>query len=562
MFYLYAEEGLPAVEPTAEDIDKIKADIADLENAIGTNQGNAYWARARKSLLAKSMSDDIDEAKKEWGFVRMWREPNGSVCQLCGHHPIVYLFLIKNRINGNQMIVGSECIVNYLHIPGAPDLAVLKTRLGQLRSLLKKLLAAQATPEQIGAAIATREKLQAFERKLNMVIARIAAPDPDVDIRELLTALVAPNRIASALKVGTGGYKGVSEAVDALRQLQYFLTRLGEKSKIYKPFKLLPAVLAIMRKRSEDDDKYEMLVNLEKRLERCFPFETAAALVEMAWSEIRNCRKEAIAAATKEAEAAKESTRRNTQYEAEVLQEYDYLERALKAGVKANNDQIDDQLARYVKYIESDDFPRDLEKEIPHFVGYLTAGEDPIETAAFWIEQFANNLYTWNIESAIQRKFGIGRLDDSAGVKRALLMAANEGYIDVEHKGDPREEFIKKMNADDKEVIALLSKEVDDIKILGSRADRKNYEVMSEDLKIDVEKFYKCSPASVDFMRRFCTDIFRKWRAGQIRSLSFGQRNIVEKQYAITKGGRPVNASMWDDLKPELTEPYSPGYGR
>ncbi len=46
-----------------------------------------------------------------WECVNIFTQKGGK-CQLCGHYPITYHFVAKNRKDGKQLIVGSECIGN------------------------------------------------------------------------------------------------------------------------------------------------------------------------------------------------------------------------------------------------------------------------------------------------------------------------------------------------------------------------------------------------------------------------------------------------------------------
>ncbi len=46
-----------------------------------------------------------------WECVNIFTQPNGK-CQLCGHEPITYHFVAKNKKDGKQIVVGSECICN------------------------------------------------------------------------------------------------------------------------------------------------------------------------------------------------------------------------------------------------------------------------------------------------------------------------------------------------------------------------------------------------------------------------------------------------------------------
>ena len=124
-----------AAEEVVLDPAMSEQELDNAEKELDVKQvgrSGAYWPRIRAKILETSSSTDIDEAVKEWKHMRTWMAKNG-VCELCGHHPIVYHFLIENRVNNKTLVVGSECIYNYLEVPGVPDPATLKKRLNQLR---------------------------------------------------------------------------------------------------------------------------------------------------------------------------------------------------------------------------------------------------------------------------------------------------------------------------------------------------------------------------------------------------------------------------------------------
>ena len=62
-----------------------------------------------EELIRNSLSDDYDSSILEWVYDGdRWKEEPVTHC-ICGH-PIIERCLVKNRINGNEMIIGNCCI--------------------------------------------------------------------------------------------------------------------------------------------------------------------------------------------------------------------------------------------------------------------------------------------------------------------------------------------------------------------------------------------------------------------------------------------------------------------
>jgi len=84
---------------------------------------NAWIQNATKNLLPLSNSSDFANAKKEWEYVGLIDNEEADFdCQLCGHKEIRYEYTIENRINQNEMIVGSSCILKFItHLAETQD---------------------------------------------------------------------------------------------------------------------------------------------------------------------------------------------------------------------------------------------------------------------------------------------------------------------------------------------------------------------------------------------------------------------------------------------------------
>jgi len=94
--------------------------MREVENMVE----NTWLLNATKKLLPLSNASDFVNAKKEWVYVGLIDNEEADFdCQLCGHKEIRYEYTIKNKINQNEMIVGSSCILKFItHLAKTQDL--------------------------------------------------------------------------------------------------------------------------------------------------------------------------------------------------------------------------------------------------------------------------------------------------------------------------------------------------------------------------------------------------------------------------------------------------------
>lgn len=65
-----------------------------------------HTTKMMKNLVMHSVSNDADKAKNEWVFVHV--VVGSNVCMVCGHKVKTEVWL-KNKLNGNNLCVGSVC---------------------------------------------------------------------------------------------------------------------------------------------------------------------------------------------------------------------------------------------------------------------------------------------------------------------------------------------------------------------------------------------------------------------------------------------------------------------
>ena len=77
------------------------------------------------AIVARSVADNWEEAKREWDLVEIYREDEPLTC-LCGHTPIIEICILRNRLNASSAIVGNVCVNRFLGIESEQIFAGLR----------------------------------------------------------------------------------------------------------------------------------------------------------------------------------------------------------------------------------------------------------------------------------------------------------------------------------------------------------------------------------------------------------------------------------------------------
>ncbi|KFJ10201.1 hypothetical protein DR66_1279 [Delftia acidovorans] len=74
-----------------------------------------YTQRVRDSILPLSVGDSLPKAFEEWSVTEnvIDHERPEEMCELCGQESLRYHFEIRNSLNGNQLWIGSQCILKF-----------------------------------------------------------------------------------------------------------------------------------------------------------------------------------------------------------------------------------------------------------------------------------------------------------------------------------------------------------------------------------------------------------------------------------------------------------------
>ena len=142
MFIAEAEKGLGKI--TVEKRTRAKSE-KEMEKQYLSATLSTYEIHARDLLVSLG-----SKSASEWevtGFNDLGEKASGT-CHLCGHAPIRYEYIItkmSGKHKGVSLKVGSECVVNYMHIP-----------LGDVKELARKFeFERQNDPENIKVQLET-----------------------------------------------------------------------------------------------------------------------------------------------------------------------------------------------------------------------------------------------------------------------------------------------------------------------------------------------------------------------------------------------------------------------
>lgn len=92
-------------------------------------------------IIARSVSKIWDAAKLEWVLHEIYEAEEPETC-LCGHHPIIELCVLRNKLNQVYATVGNCCVKKFIGLPSNLIFqAVKRVRADSSRSLNAESLA-------------------------------------------------------------------------------------------------------------------------------------------------------------------------------------------------------------------------------------------------------------------------------------------------------------------------------------------------------------------------------------------------------------------------------------
>lgn len=563
MFLLLAAKKIE-LDASMDEEAEIEEGLEDLEASekVG-RQGrqSPYWAKIRERLIQFSSTDNVDEAVREWVEDGSPFISHGS-CELCDKTPIKFHFPIRNKVTGKGMVVGCECIHNYLVISGYESPGALKKRLVSQLNILRKQEKGEATDDQV-AAVAQAYKL---EGQLRSRLAAVSGGAADFDMKEYRDALWEVISVGKALNIKDAVFTSAEDAYKATHALRKFTEDTRKKQKSFTGFGLGELVSTINRQR-DPQRKVESLERLLRILNTLFQYGMPDEVISRAWRAVGEVKAELLTKVTKKADEGKARLLDAYQDELAMARPYEYLRFLLEAGLEAQRKSFDAQVEKVRAAVEAEDFVDQLKSGSGtvgkllnmSFYPDLANSEGSAERTAYQVGQFLEAVARGHIAPlvhTIEQTFKItDSVRDWAGVKKALLRAAEDSVVDADVLG------VKAIPAFEKEIleknpkaIAILKEEVDEIAALAKATGNVAvHEAMGKALGFNVEKAYKLYSSKNGFESKFCSDIFERWKSGRMTALSPGQMGNINKQIAMKSRSGEVKDSMWEALKTELT---------
>ncbi len=528
----------PSLDEEAE-IDEAEAELDD----ISSNKG--YWPKIKEKLLSLSSSSEATEAVREWIYTDMWVGDEGT-CELCGFHPIKYHFKIVNQITRNSLVVGSECIYNYLEIPGVPSPVILKRRLNQLRARLKEL--AEGV-DQSDANLRQFQEIGMLERILYQRIQVLAAPDTDFDADEAARSVSEVVQIYASLHfVPTGAFKTCQEASKQLSQLRRFIASVAKRAKKLEGFSAARTVEAIMRLRT-DADKKANLSKMKGFLDDLGKLGNLTEVVSRGWDSLREAREVIVNGIEKEYQTASQQLRGRYEDELAFLRRYEYLHAALRSAVTHQRKVMSISAQAAIKFIQSDAFIENPQKgrQTAVFTPKTTLEEssDPLvltgSSIVRIVDMVRGNRAKWAYDALIRKGYKLTQPD----MLRIWLECLNAGVI--KHWGMEPEKSIEMLitqfgsDAVQKIVRAIVPD--------AAPADMTVVEAMTQAWGLDAEEAFKRLDPKNAKESRMATDLLDKFLAGRT-ALTFNQASILKRKLNT----KAVDPNMWEELKSKLQQ--------
>lgn len=570
MFLMLAagKKSIP-IDANLDEESEVDEGLADLEaaEAIG-RQGrkSPYWPKIRERLLQFSSTDDVDEAVREWVDSGNPFTASSGTCELCDKHPIKFHFPIKNRVTGKGLVVGSECVLNYLMIAGYESVASLRKRLVAQRNILKKKEKGEVTDEQVAAVNEAFE----IEKDLRSRIGAVSGGGADFDLKEYREALWDAISIGNSLRIQSTAFQSASDAYKATRQLQKFMDDVRKRQKGFTSDKLAELVTTVMRQR-DPQGRTQQLNTLRRIMGNVFQFGQPSDVISRAWGAIKESKDTLADQIVKKADEGKSRLMETYKDELDLARPYQHLQFMLSQGLAAQRKAFDEQVEKVQAALQDDNFLEQIKSESSAVAKLLNVAFYPdlgnsdgsLEQAAYNVGQFLDLVgknFVSGVTSAIEGIFAIdSNIRDAAGVRVAILRAADDGIIDADVLGPKAiADFEKKLRAKEPKILDLIQTEVNDISDLARRTGNLRIcEVMGEDLGFDVEQAFKLYSADNNFEKDFCQSLFnRVWKQG--RQLSPAQMGNIKRQISMKSRQGEVKNSMWDAMKAELTAKYRP----
>lgn len=547
------------LDANMDELPEIEEGLKELEQAaqIGGGRSGPYWSKIRAKILSCSSTQEVEEALKEWSRNgSAWISPNG-VCQLCGHHPISFHFPIKNRVTGANLVVGSECIYNYLEIPGFGSMEELRRRLNGERNRLKKKEMGEISEE----ALAIFQEASELEAQLRQRFSQLAGGEPDFNYHDYRRTLTEVYRVIQGVNPKAAILAEISQAQQKCQGLSRIYHDLSKRSKLLKTPGLLAMVSAAMRVR-DDALKLNFLKQLQTAVNEMLKSGYPSDFIKRCWETVNDEKSTILEKIDKSVDAQRERMKRYDSY-LDKLKPYEFLHFSLIAGFIQARDRIEKEARAAKEFVMRDDFiDLIMTKDNPLSLVLAASSVDPM--VRFDDQMIAQAVALTRITDIlsysdvplltrwIAGKFGIKNLRDGAGVRISCFRALDDSLVDFTDTSSVISGLVRLAESENSKFMEILQQEVDDIKAL-KKLDL--WEFLSERWDFDVQKALKVFAKDGGFEENFCLSLVKYW--AQWPKLTPKQMAIVQKKLA--KREKELSDNMWDALKSKLTQPAPVG---
>lgn len=552
-----------------DSLPEIEEGLQEIEDAL-TPQAKAYWNRARASILRNSSDQDIDNAVKEWIYDgQVWYQPGGT-CELCGKHPISYHFPIKNKVTGNRISVGSECIQNYLHIPGY----------GSPEEIKKKLLAARSrlVKQRKGLSDTLDAFYEAEELSIKLIdlYSRLSVGGKDFDFKEYERTLADLSYRFSSIDEES------SRAVQTLRyttlaRLITLAESLGKRTRKVVVTGPVTMVKAAMNVRN-DEEKVTLLKRIQELMTDLLKAGEPSEFVSRMTDNLADALKGLLLKVSDRMIELETQINRATEGTLAKLRPYNELYGTYEKAIELSRKNLHEKAEQYRLEIAMavDPDPAIRQKANIGIISWNLKGitllaqvswafggphDIPLFKMAYNLDAIMkaseNYHFFESLERALCIRYRLQQITDKAGVKALYFRYLNKYSENVLVRGDAYTTLshcamlfrgdIRIPGVDFETVSGWAEEEVDDIKAL---MKKKLHQVLSERWGINVEKTFKLFSADNKVDMRLCEGLVLEWEKWP----RLGPAFTAKFKLKANEQSEPVPNNMWDYLKTTLTQ--------
>jgi len=552
MFFLTASDR--PLAGTTDQLPKYEEWLTELDLRPPDTR-DVYWEKIRDRLLDNSVSKDLPKAIREWARKGKPYASPDSQCELCDKEPITWNFPIYNKARKKALHIGSECIVNFLHVSFKSDIETIRAQtIREIKSLRRKQEGRNTRPQ----AQAESDELLELERAIRDY-AHVAGTGEDFPILRHLYALNDILRPLSLLGVKSSAMDGGQKALLACLEVKRLAGQLAIDT---DPNLGIVEIARVILTRRNLRDRKPLLLSLRKSLDKVFQGRPPNDVVVRLYDDFDEKRQSFV----------REARTTQTLFESKLdgrskdflrfVEKYPHLHFVLEAGITSAKGECGRRRALYeAAVLDKDLLDRFGRMDGPALAKLFDMSKlfpDP-DLHAFTsnMARAASHLldFLYDIRHGEDKKVVAAVADqfkrvihDEIGVQAALLQAADDSLVLPESRGRHTiEDFIDLIGLQSPGIVRLLIKEVDDLENVRF-GEAQLFDRMSKDLGFDVEDTLRFFDAYNDVDAKACRKLVSGWQAGRKPAPDDLRLFLTRRSSKPEKPKR----SMLDQLRSEL----------